>query len=301
MLRLWPSSLRHLHYVSNEPTLNRRDVQRRFDRAAQSFDSVDFVHAVTREGMFARLEPLVIDTRAILDLGSATGSANPALKKRFGRSHIVSLDLSHSMLRQSKGKRRWFTRSSHVQGDAGSLPFNDQSFDLVFANLLLPWIDGPGRVLSEVCRVLRNDGVFTFATLGPDSLLELSRAWSKVDAHAHVNRFPDMHDIGDALVRAGLRDPVLDVDRLTVRYDDPARLFKDLTRMGARNALLARNQSLVGKRRFKQMVAALNDAADDNGISFDLELVYGHCWGGGVKNNPSDYRIDATQIPRRRT
>ena len=28
----------------------------------------------------------------------------------------------------------------------------------------------------------------------------------------HVNLFPDMHNLGDAAVRAGLRDPVLDVD-----------------------------------------------------------------------------------------
>ena len=36
-----------------------RDIQRRFDRVAASFDDADFVHAVTREGLLARLEPLI--------------------------------------------------------------------------------------------------------------------------------------------------------------------------------------------------------------------------------------------------
>lgn len=289
--------------VNDKPTLNMRDVRRRFDSAATNFDSADFVHAVTRDGLLTRLEPLVVDANNILDLGSATSSANPLLRKRFGRAHVVALDISHPMLRQGMRKRSWLartslSRSSFVQGDAMRLPLKDGSIDFVFSNLLLPSIDNPDAVFDEVARVLRKDGVFAFATLGPDSLLEISRAWSGVDGHAHVNQFFDMHDIGDALGRAGLRDPVLDVDRLVVRYRKSADLFADLTSIGARNALRQRNRSLVGKRRFGRMVAAL--AGGDGDIRLDLELVYGHCWGGGPRMDPSNYRIDASGIPHRR-
>ena len=285
--------------MSDEPTLCVRDVQRRFDRAAVSFDTADFVHAVTREGLIARLAPLVVDTSTILDLGCATGAANPLLSKRFGRTHIVSLDLSRAMLRRNAGKARWFAGRSCVQADAGRLPFDDHSFDVVFANQLLPWIDDLALVFGEISRVLRKGGVFAFATLGPDSLHELADAWASVDEHAHVNRFPDMHDVGDALVRAGLCDPVLDIDRLTVRYDDARKLFTDLTHIGARNSLHARNRTLVGKARFERAITALREGADSGQICFDLELVYGHCWGGGARD-AHDYRIDASAIPRRR-
>lgn len=286
--------------MSEQSTLSIRDVRRRFDHAAESFDSVDFVHAVTREGLLARLEPLVVQCNTVLDLGCATGAAYPMLKKRFRRSHIVSLDLSHAMLRTNLGKGGWFSKRACVQAAASDLPFDAQCFDVVFANQLLPWIGEPGRVFTEISRVLQRDGVFAFATLGPDSLRELGNAWSKVDTHRHVNRFPDMHDLGDALVHAGLRDPVLDIDRLTVRYDDASRLFADLTRMGARNALLGRNPTLVGKRRFGEMIVALCGETGGSEISFDLELVYGHCWGGGARRDPADYRIDAAAITRRR-
>ncbi len=251
---------------------------------------------MTRKGILARLEPLLLDARVVLDLGAATGGATAALRRRFRRARIVSVDLSHGMLRRCAGKRRWWSRSAEVQGDAARLPFADSSFDLVFANLLLPWIDAPATVLDEVARVLRQGGVFAFATLGPDSLAQLGRAWAGIDSGVHVNRFPDMHDVGDALLRAGLSNPVLDVDRLSVHYDDPHKLFRDLTAAGARNALLHRKRSLLGKGQFGRMVDALVGAPGENAVEVDLELVYGHCWGSTPTRQPADFRIDAKKI-----
>jgi len=282
----------------NSP-LNVKDVQQRFDRAAADFDHSDFVHSVARDGMFARLKPMVVETRTVVDLGSATGSASQLLSKRFRRARVIAVDLSRNMLKKGQQKKSWLSRSSSIQANAAALPFADQSVDVVFSNLLLPWVDDPVTVFSEVARVLRKDGLFLFATLGPDSLLELRRAWQGIDAHAHVNRFLDMHDIGDAAVRAGLRDPVLDVDRLTVSYDSTTALFRDLTAIGARNSLRQRNRSLVGKSRFAAMTSALDVFRKDGLLMLDLELVYGHCWGCGPRTHGGDYRIDASQIARR--
>jgi len=289
--------------VNDKPTINLRDLRRRFDNAAASFDSADFVHTVTRDGLFDRLVPVVVDAKRVLDLGSATGRAGPQLRKHFGGAHIVSLDISRNMLSKSRRKRSWysFSRSSFVQACASALPFNDQSIDFVFSNLLLPFVDNPELVFEEVARVLQKGGLFAFATLGPDSLLEIRQAWSRVDDHVHVNRFLDMHDIGDALVRSGLRDPVLDVDRLSVQYADVNRLFGDLTSVGARNSLQQRDRSLLGKQRFNRMLGALAGDPGDGTIELNLELVYGHCWGGGTKMDATNYAIDASRIPRRRS
>ena len=281
--------------------LDSRLIRRRFERAAATFDDAAFVHAVTREGLLARLQPLVVQASTVVDLGSATCSTSQALSKRFGRAHVVSVDLAHAMLRRGRKHRAWFSKSSFVQATAAALPFNAQSIDVIFANLLLPWIDDQTQVFAEIARVLRKGGVFAFATLGPDSLLEIRRAWSQVDDKAHVNHFSDMHDLGDGLVNAGLADPVLDVDRLSVSYDSTEKLFADLTAMGGRNALRERNRSLVGKQRFRHMTDELHKSGTDGKITLDLELVFGHCWGAGPKMDATNYRIDATQIPRRKT
>ena len=281
--------------------LNRRHIRRRFERAAATFDESDFVHAVTRDGLLARLDPLLIEARTIVDLGAATGAASRALEKRCKGARVISIDIAHGMLKKAREKKSWLSKAAFAQASADALPFPDESIDLVFSNLLLPWAADPLPVFSEVARILRKGGVFAFATLGPDSLREISRAWSSIDNNAHVNRFLDMHDLGDGLVNAGLRDPVLDVDRLSVSYTNSARLFADLTAVGARNALNQRAHSLTGKQRYGAMVAALDNMAVGGNITLDLELVFGHCWGAGPKMQPTNYRIDAGQIPIRRS
>ena len=297
-MRVSPRNAKKPWYRS--PMLRLRDIQRRFDRAADDFANADFVHAVTRDGLLSRLEPLLLQPVTILDLGCATGATGRLLRKRFKRAHVVSLDLSRNMIGVAKQNRRWFSRSTFVQGNARQLPFAEATFDLVVSNQLLPWEPEPQTVFEEASRVLKEGGVFAFATLGPDSLLEIERAWAAIDDQRHVNRFPDMHDIGDWLVRAGLADPVLDVDRLGVSYENTDKLFADLTRSGGRNTLVDRGPGLVGKAKFRAMTEALATSRSDGKILLDLELVYGHCWGSGPKNDPANYRIDGNRIPLRR-
>jgi len=287
-----------MNLTDDNSQLNLRDVRRRFDRAASGFDGVDFVHSKTREELLARLAPMLIDAKTIVDLGCATGAASRALSKQFRRAHIISIDLSQQMLRQAQRRRSFFGRRSMLQANAAALPLAGQSVDLVFANLLLPWFSDPTALFTEVSRVLRKDGLFIFSTLGPDSLGELQQAWQSTgdSAGAHINRFLDMHDIGDAAVRSGLRDPVLDVDHLRVSYEKPLAIFDDLTAMGGRNSLQNRSRSLTGRGRFRAMTAALADA---DTLTLELELVYGHCWGSGAPKAGDEVRIDALQIGRR--
>ena len=281
--------------------LNTKHIRQRFERAADRFDEADFVHATTREGLLSRLDPLLIEAKTVIDLGAATGTANRSLAKRFRAAHVISVDLARNMLVKARAKKSWLSKTSFAQADARALPFPDESIDVIFSNLLLPWLSEPERVFAEIARVLRKGGVFAFATLGPDSLQEIARAWSQVDGGVHVHRFADMHDLGDGLVTAGLSDPVLDVDRLSVSYTNADRLFADLSATGARNALRDRSKGLTGRRHFAAMVTALGEAAAGNDIALDLELVYGHCWGAGQKNDRGNFKIDASRIPIRRS
>ena len=286
---------------SSPPAPVFRDVQRRFDRIAAEFDHADFVHRVTFDDLLQRLDPVVIEPRHILDLGCATGSGSRQLARRYQHSRVIGLDASFAILKRAKRKRSLFMKPYALQGDACRIPLQDSSIDLVFANLLLPWIEDHPVCLSEIARVLRKDGVFAFATFGPDSLSEIREAWQAIDEEWHVNAYPDMHDIGDALVRAGLRDPVLDVDHLTVTYRDTATLYRDLTSAGARNCLQGRRKTLTGKTRFRAMDDLLAARIEDNVLSLKLELVYGHAWGGGPRLPDGEFHVDPSQIIRRQS
>ena len=280
--------------------LRRRDVQRRFDRAARLFDQADFVHRHAALGLFDRLSPMQIDAARILDLGSATGRDHKSLAKRFRSALVIGLDCSGEMLRLARRRRWWFSRSTVVQADAENLPFADGSLDLVYANLLLPWIDNLPACFAEIARVLRKGGLFVFSTLGPDSFQELRQAWGAELSATRVRSFPDMHDVGDRLVRSGLRDPVLDVDVLSLQYADADRLFADLRRAGAGNSLQLRERALAGKARFHGFRERLASSAMQRPFTVTLELVYGHAWGGGPTPAAGELRFDAGSIGRRR-
>lgn len=276
-----------------------KDVQRRFDRAAADFDHSDFVHRRSFDGLMERLAPVSIKPSVILDLGSATGSGSRKLARQFRGARVVSCDASMQMLRRAKKRKSLLSKVGEVQGDATCIPLQTGSADLVVANLLLPWIDDLGSCLREVARVLRTDGVFVFSSMGPDSLGEIRRAWNSLDRDWHVNAFPDMHDVGDAIVRAGLRDPVLDVDTFSVTYRDTASLYRDLTNCGGRNSLLHRRRTLTGRNRLRRMESELFGHFEAGPLSLGLELVYGHAWGGGPPQTGSEIRLDAAAIGRR--
>jgi malonyl-CoA O-methyltransferase len=276
------------------------DAERRFRIAAPQFGEADFVHRHTAAGLLDRLSPVQVDATRIIDLGSATGRDRSALQRRFRKALVIGVDRSAAMLAEARRNRPWYARSRNIQAAAEQLPIASGSIDLVYANLLLPWIDDHAAAFTEISRVLRKGGLFAFSTLGPDSLNELRNAWTGEDTAIHVRSFPDMHDVGDGLVRCGLRDPVLDVDTLALEYGDATTLFHDMARVAARNSLRSRRRSLTGKAAFKRIVDRLTGGGAASPITITLELVFGHAWGGGPPGPAGEFHVDAAAIGRRR-
>ena len=280
--------------------IHTRHMCRRFDRAAQHFESADFVHRQAFAGLMERMSPLVITPTSILDLGAGTGRSSRALAKAYPWSRVTALDLSAGMLRVARQKKSFLSRTTELRADAARLPFQTGSFDLVVANLLLPWIDDLAACLGEVARVLKKGGVFTFATLGPDSFAELRRAWALAGPDVAVRAFPDMHDVGDALVQSGFSDPVLDVDLLNVTYTEKGALYRDLDACAVRNCLRERRATLTGKGRLGGVEKALFGDASDGSLRLTLELVFGHAWGAGPRATEGEFRFDPGEIKVRR-
>jgi malonyl-CoA O-methyltransferase len=132
----------------------------------------------------------------------------------------------------------------------------------------------------------------------------LRRAWAAADAHAHVNRFIDMHDLGDALVRSGLAEPVMDVERFTLTYADVRDLMRDLKAIGAHNANAGRPRSLTGKGALARMTAAYEAFRRDGRLPATYEVVYGQAWcpldAPRGKRAPGEVVVPIGKIGRRR-
>ena len=252
-------------------------VRRSFDRAAAGFDSAAVLHTQVRRDLLERLQLMAITPRVALDAGAGTGHASRALKARYPKALVIALDFSPQMLRIAGRRQSWLRRFSRVCGDAESLPLADGSIDLVVSNLMLQWCD-PDAVLAEFRRVLAPQGLLCFTTFGPDTLRELRSAWAQVDTAAHVNPFLDMHDVGDAVVRAGFISPVLDVERFTLSYTDVRRVAADLKATGARNAAPSRRRGLSSPRKFAAMQAAYEQFRQDGRLPATYEVVFAHAW-----------------------
>jgi malonyl-CoA O-methyltransferase len=265
--------------VSTDPfRLEGRRIRASFDGAAAGYDAVAVVQAEVRARLLERLELFRLAPRRILDAGCGTGHGARALLRHYRGAELVALDLAPGMLAQSRSRKPWLRRLDPVCADAAAVPLADSTVDLVFSNLMLQWCNEPDAVFTEFRRVLRPGGLLLFTTFGPDTLKELRAAWSAADGHTHVSRFVDMHDLGDALVRAGLAEPVMDVEHLTLTYADLRSLMRDLKAMGARNATAGRNRGLTGRRRLAVAEAHYESLRRDGRLPATWEVVYGHAW-----------------------
>jgi malonyl-CoA O-methyltransferase len=271
--------------MADEFYLEPRAVRRSFDRAARTYDASAAVQAEIRTRLLERLDVVRLQPTGVLDLGAGTGHASRDLKRRYPSAQVVAVDSSLSMLRESARQQRFLRRFAQVCTDAQRLPLRSRSFDLVVSNLLIEWCHDPDAVFAEAARVLRPQGLFTFTTVGPDTLKEVRELWRGIDPFTHVHRFIDMHDFGDALVRAGFAEPVMDTERLTVTYSDLSALVAEIRGSGARNIAQGRPRGLTGRARGAAVRSRSAELTRNGPLKVSVEVIHGHAWSVGERKS----------------
>jgi malonyl-CoA O-methyltransferase len=259
-------------------------LRRNFDRAAPHYDAAAVLQHEIGQRLFERLELIKLQAEVIVDIGAGTGRQTRLLARRFPRAQTIALDLAPAMLGQARSQvswwQRWQRRQRFICADAEQLPFADQTVDLLFSNVTLQWCETPERIFAEFQRVLRPGGLLLFSSFGPDTLHELRHSWQAVDPHTHVNMFIDMHDLGDALLRTGLADPVMDMEMITLTYPDLRSLMSELKMIGAHNVTAGRPRGLTGRQRLKNLTRAYEAFRNpqDGRLPASYEVIYGHAW-----------------------
>lgn len=272
--------------------LDKRRVRATFDRAAPGYDAAAPLQHEVCDRLLERLDWVKLAPRRVLDAGVGTGRGMRGLRRRYRRAELYGLDLSPAMLREARRRAGWWRRPSWVCADLEYLPFAEATVDLLFSNLALQWCNDLDRTLCGIRRVMAPGGLLMFTTFGPDTLRELRAAWCDADAgHVHVNAFMDMHDIGDALVRAGFSDPVMDMEMITVTYPDVWRLMADLRAIGATNANAGRERGLTTRARLRTVEAAYERFRLPEGVlPASYEVIYGHAWAPHAPVSGSGWR-----------
>lgn len=262
----------------DEFTLDRQQLRAAFERAARGYDAAAALQQEVARRLLERLELTTIRPARVLDLGCGTGRSLRELRRRYPRARLVAADFAFNMLLAVRRRLGFWRRVPLTCADALHLPFAAGAFDLVYCNLVLQWCDDLDQALAELRRTLAPHALLLFSSFGPDTLKELRAAWREVDDFNHVNRFIDMHDVGDALIRAGFVEPVMDVENLTLTYANVQALAQDLKTIGAHNVTAGRPRGLGGRRRAGKLAAAYERFRQDGRLPATYEVVYGTAW-----------------------
>ena len=275
--------------------VDKKRVRQSFNQAVATYDEHAALQRLVVDQLIDSLDIIQIAPKTILDIGAGTGYCARALDRRYPKARTILLDISHAMLAYASSKnKRWRTRQRYLCADAEVLPLANASIDFIFSSLTFQWCNELDQVFAECRRVLKPEGLLLFSSLGPDTLRELRVAWSDVDGSPHINQFIDMHDVGDALIRAGFSSPVLECDVMTVNYDDVFGVMRDLRGIGAVNNLDGRRRGLSTMNKFKRMAKGYEKHRREGKLPATYEVVYGHAWCPKPSARPQDGSTVAT-------
>ena len=241
-----------------------------------AFIASNYVHQEIAERLIERLDLIRLSPENIVVYGWQTASELALLKERYPGAEIQALSALSDLI---------------------ALPEN--SVQLVVSNLALDWENEPKAVLAEFHRSLSVEGLLLFSTLGPDTGKELRQSFSVIDDAVHVHNFTDMHHIGDALKQLQFDDPVVDMEMLTLAYDQLAELFHDLKNTASTNADADRRKGLMTPSQLRQMETQYEACKTDDYYPFTLEIIYGHAWKvDKPKNTKQEVSIPISAIKK---
>ncbi len=218
------------------PNIFDRDRLRKHrDRAAPNFTEHDFLFKEMAQRLCDRLEYIKRKFPVALDLGAHNGVLAETLQGRGDIKTLIQTEFSEPLLHLAKNAR--------LVSDEELLPFAENSFDLVMSVGSLHWVNDLAGTLIQIQRSLKPDGLFLAIFFGGQTLKELRISFEKAEMQARggisprISPFIDVQNGGSLLQRAGFALPVVDSEMLTVEYNHPLKLMKELRGMGEANSL----------------------------------------------------------------
>ena len=257
--------------------ISRERVKQSFAKSARSYDEAAVLQKEILLRLIGKLKVLRTEpVERLLDVGSGTGLACESLSHMFGAETYYAYDFATPMLKLAQQRNPLISQHA-VCGDASALPFQENTFDVIFSASTYQWCNDLEKVFVDSLQALNEQGLFVFSTFGPDTLKELRHCFAQVDNDIHVSSFVDMHVLGDSLLANGFYAPVMESEIITVEYSTPMQLLKDLQATGATNHLKHRSKGLMSQQRLKNMLSEYEKLKLNNGkYPASYEVIYGH-------------------------
>ena len=249
-------------------------IAREFGGASKTYDGASRLQRLMGDVMFEALacDGSNLKGRRVLDLGCGTGWFARKMACAWDAT-VTGVDLSPGMIQQARDASG--PGITWQVADAESLPFAENSFDVVFSNLMVQWCADPATVFSECRRVLRPGGRVVLSTLLKGTLRELEQAWEKADpGQQHINRF-ESKEFLQQRARAVLPGSRVDSRTVPLPYASPMALAAELRQLGAGFKSESRRKTLTAPGRVRTMCRHYPSQPDGSVIaSYEAAWVY---------------------------
>jgi len=250
--------------MSAGPTIFDRPLLRARRRRAERLGPATFLIERVAADLAERLSAVLRQFEHGADIGTPGDALRQALAATGKVASVAAIDL----------------------GDDEAVPLAESSLDLAVSALALQFTNDLPGVLVQIRRALKPDGLFLAALLGGDTLTELRQAFAAAESEVdgglspRVAPFADIRDLGALLQRAGFALPVVDSERLTVRYGSAFALMQDLRRMGATNVLTERRRVPLRRATLLRMaeIYGARFADADGRLRATFEIVFLSGW-----------------------
>lgn len=146
----------------------------------------------------------------VLDLGSGPGLLSTQIAGQLHEGEVWGVDISESMVEMANQRKRNLgpTNLRFIRGDALGLNLPDKAFDAVVSSYLFHWVPDLGRCLTEIRRVLKDDGRLGIIVPTSARYGELTEAYRRV-INRHCDQVGDRQTNGMIGLRAmGRGQPV---------------------------------------------------------------------------------------------
>jgi malonyl-CoA O-methyltransferase len=267
------------------PTLDPHAVAR-WQRTAPA--GTPWLHEEVARRMLDRLQWIKLEPAVWAHWGAVRGGlqAHAELASRYARAQCFAIESQPAQARQARQSLAapwWTTLRQLLPGGSPALRFDAPdagSLNMLWANMALHESADPQALLAQWHRLLAVDGFVMFSCLGPDTAREVRDIYEALGWPPAGHQLTDMHDWGDMLVQTGFAEPVMDMERITLTYDTPARLLQELRELG-RNFHPGRFGALRGRQwqaRLEQLLSERLPRASDGRLQLTFELIYGHAF-----------------------
>jgi SAM-dependent methyltransferase len=263
--------------MANSPTIFDRKLIRVRARRAFARDAATFLLERVAADLADRLETVLRTFPLAADVGTPADAVRRALAGRSGIETMVAVAAGDEGFGADDTLK--------IVADEEFLPLAPAAFDLAVSALALQGVNDLPGTLIQIRRALKPDGLFLAALLGGDTLTELRESFFAAEAEIEggasprVAPFLEVREAGALLQRAGFALPVVDVERVTVRYASPFALMRDLRAMGATNPLQERRRKPLKRAtlfRMAQIYAErFSDADGKVRATFDIVWLSG--------------------------